>query len=36
MQLHVSPKTMSECSDEEWQARVDLAAAHRLAFNQGF
>ena len=25
-----------DCSAEEWQARVDLAAAHRLAFMQGF
>jgi ribulose-5-phosphate 4-epimerase/fuculose-1-phosphate aldolase len=36
MQFRVSPKTLSESSAEEWQARVDLAAAHRLAFNQGF
>jgi len=36
MQFRVSPKTLSECSAEEWQARVDLAAAHRLAFIQGF
>ena len=25
-----------ECSAEEWQARVDLAAAHRLAVMHGF
>src|SRR2546426_8455441 len=36
MQFRVSPKTLSECSAEEWQARGDLAAAHRLAFIQGF
>src|SRR4030088_163759 len=36
MQFRVSPKTLSECSAEEWQARVDLAAAHRLAFMHGF
>src|SRR5580658_8099615 len=36
MQFRVSPKTLSESSAEEWAARVDLAAAHRLAFNQGF
>src|SRR6185312_8722510 len=36
MQFRVSPKTLSECSTEEWQARVDLAAAHRLAHMHGF
>ena len=36
MQLRVSPQALADCSAEEWQARVDLAAAHRLAFNQGF
>jgi len=36
MQFRVSPKTLSECSAEEWQARVDLAAAHRLAWMHGF
>src|ERR1700759_5293630 len=36
MQFRVSPKTLSECSTEEWQSRVELAAAHRLAFNMGF
>ena len=35
MQTRVSPSTL-QCSAEEWQARTDLAAAHRLAFNQGF
>ena len=36
MQFRVSPKSLENYSTEEWQARVDLAAAHRLAFNQGF
>jgi ribulose-5-phosphate 4-epimerase/fuculose-1-phosphate aldolase len=36
MQFRVSPKSVSECSAEEWQARVDLAAAHRLAHMHGF
>src|SRR6201986_2591585 len=36
MQFRVSPKTLSECSAEEWQARIDLAAAHRLAHMHGF
>ena len=36
MLFRVSPKALSECSAEQWQARVDLAAAHRLAFIQGF
>jgi ribulose-5-phosphate 4-epimerase/fuculose-1-phosphate aldolase len=36
MQFRVSPKSVSECSAEEWQARVDLAAAHRLAYMHGF
>jgi ribulose-5-phosphate 4-epimerase/fuculose-1-phosphate aldolase len=36
MQFRVSPQTLRECSVEEWQARVDLAAAHRLAFMHGF
>ena len=36
MQLKVAPTTRSECTEDEWQARVDLAAAHRLAYNQGF
>jgi ribulose-5-phosphate 4-epimerase/fuculose-1-phosphate aldolase len=35
MQIGFLPNTR-ECSAEEWQARVDLAAAHRLAFGQGF
>src|SRR4051812_6476834 len=36
MQFRVSPQSLENYSTEEWQARVDLAAAHRLAFNQGF
>ena len=36
MQFRVSPKTLGDSSAEEWQARIDLAAAHRLAFMQGF
>jgi ribulose-5-phosphate 4-epimerase/fuculose-1-phosphate aldolase len=36
MQIRVSPETLGDCSADEWQARVDLAAAHRLAFIQGF
>ena len=35
MQIRVSP-TAANCSAEEWQARTDLAAAHRLAFMHGF
>src|ERR1700684_1764380 len=36
MQFRVSPRALDYSSAEEWQARVDLAAAHRLAFNHGF
>src|SRR5258708_8762353 len=36
MQFRVSPKTLEDCSAEEWQARVDLAAARRLAYMHGF
>jgi ribulose-5-phosphate 4-epimerase/fuculose-1-phosphate aldolase len=36
MQIRVSPKTLENCNADEWQARVDLAAAHRLAFIHGF
>lgn len=36
MQYSVSPTMLPNCTDEEWQARVDLAAAHRLAYRQGF
>jgi ribulose-5-phosphate 4-epimerase/fuculose-1-phosphate aldolase len=35
MQIRVSPDSL-QGSAEEWQARVDLAAAHRLAFMHGF
>src|ERR1700740_1494717 len=37
MQFRVSPKSLRDnVSDEQWQARVDLAAAHRLAHMPGF
>src|SRR5260370_19118049 len=36
MQFRVSPKTLEDCSAEEWQARVDLAPAHRLAYMHDF
>src|SRR5580704_13808795 len=36
MQFRVSPQTLGDSSAEQWQARVDLAAAHRLAFMHGF
>src|ERR1700686_517531 len=36
MQFRVSPQTRGESSAEERQARVELAAAHRLAYMQGF
>jgi ribulose-5-phosphate 4-epimerase/fuculose-1-phosphate aldolase len=36
MQLKVSPISRQECSTEEWQARIDLAAAHRIAVTHGF
>ena len=36
MQFRVSPKTLDNYSTEEWQARVELAAAHRLAYMHGF
>ncbi len=35
MQIRVSPNSL-QCNAEEWQARIDLAAAHRLAFMHGF
>jgi hypothetical protein len=31
MQLEVSRQTLGHNSAEQWQARIDLAAAHRLA-----
>jgi ribulose-5-phosphate 4-epimerase/fuculose-1-phosphate aldolase len=36
MQIRVSPATLRECSAEEAQARVDLAAAHRIAVKHAF
>ena len=36
MQERVSPQTLSDASAEQWQARLDLAAAHRLAVMHGF
>lgn len=36
MQLKVSQVAREECAETEWQARVDLAAAHRLAVLHGF
>ncbi len=35
MQFRVSRVSRDECSAEEWEARVDLAAAHRLAVMHG-
>ena len=35
MQLKVSPVSRQECNEAEWQARVDLAAAHRIAVMHG-
>src|SRR6201984_950398 len=36
MQFRVLPETLAEYGAEDWQARGELAAPHRLAFNQGF
>ena len=36
MQIRVAPETRNDWSAEERQARVDLAAAHRLAYIHGF
>ena len=36
MQLVVSPSKLQDSSAAEWQARIDLAAAHRLAMMHGF
>jgi ribulose-5-phosphate 4-epimerase/fuculose-1-phosphate aldolase len=36
MQIRVSPKIVDKYSTAEWQARIDLAAAHRLAYMHGF
>jgi len=35
VQFQVSSISRDECSAEEWEARVDLAAAHRLAVMHG-
>ncbi len=36
MQVRVAPETRANWNAEEWRARVDLAAAHRLAYMHGF
>jgi ribulose-5-phosphate 4-epimerase/fuculose-1-phosphate aldolase len=36
MKLSVSPSRLQEYSPVEWQTRIDLAAAHRLAMMHGF
>jgi ribulose-5-phosphate 4-epimerase/fuculose-1-phosphate aldolase len=36
MDVRVAPDNRRNYSPEEWQARVDLAAAHRLAYMHGF
>jgi ribulose-5-phosphate 4-epimerase/fuculose-1-phosphate aldolase len=36
MQIRVAPKALNDWSAAEWLARVDLAAAHRLAYMHGF
>jgi ribulose-5-phosphate 4-epimerase/fuculose-1-phosphate aldolase len=36
MQIRIAPETRNDWSAGEWQARVDLAAAHRLAYMHGF
>ena len=36
MQLEVKPTRLQDCSAEEAQARIDLAAAHRIAVRHGF
>lgn len=36
MQVRIKPVDLPNYSAAEWQARVDLAAAHRLAYRQGF
>ncbi len=39
MQFRVSPKTLTECSDEQWQARIDLppriGCGRCTAFSEG-
>ena len=36
MQLKVAPVAREECTTAEWEARTDLAAAHRMAVLHGF
>ncbi len=36
MQQKIQTSLKSDISEIEWRARVDLAAAHRLAYNHGF
>ncbi len=36
MQIRIAPEALNDRSAEEWPARVDLAAAHRLAYMHGF
>ena len=36
MDVRVTPGNLKNYSAEEWAARVDLAAAHRLAYMHGF
>ncbi len=36
MQLRFSPTLLQECSAEEREARIELAAAHRIAYRHGF
>jgi ribulose-5-phosphate 4-epimerase/fuculose-1-phosphate aldolase len=36
MDVRVAPQTRNDWNAAEWQARVDLAAAHRLAYMHGF
>lgn len=35
MRSKASAQTLSDLTEEEWQARIALAAVHRLAFMQG-
>jgi ribulose-5-phosphate 4-epimerase/fuculose-1-phosphate aldolase len=36
MDVRVAPENRRNYSPDEWQARIDLAAAHRLAYMHGF
>ena len=36
MQIRIAPEALNDRSAEEWRTRVDLAAAHRLAYMHGF